>query len=89
MAENRSVTGVYNMTYRGYITICKLVGVPCCRGELEMDREGGRWGSDPMNGFMNDMNDEVWKMVWKRDALCFLLQIVFLVFFRSKVGGGS
>lgn len=58
------------------------------RGELEMDREGGRWGSDLMHGFMNDMNDEVWKMVWKREALYFLLQIVFLVFLGQKLRGG-
>ena len=52
-----------------------------------MDREGGRWGNDLMNGFMNDMNDEVSKMVWKREALCFLLQIVFLVFLGQKLRG--
>ena len=27
-----------------------------------------------MNGYMND---EVWKMVWNWEALCFLLQVVF------------
>lgn len=41
-----------------------------------------------MTGFMNDMNDEVSKMVWKREALCFLLQIVFLFLLGQKLAGG-
>lgn len=63
-----------------------MVEASCGRGELEMDREGERWGSDLMNGYTND---EVWKMVWKRDALCFLLQVVFQAFFGQKLVGGA
>lgn len=69
MAENIwMITGV---------NIYLLVGVPCCIGVSWKWIGRGKMGSDLMNGYTND---EVWKMVWKRDALCFLLQ---------KLAGGS